>query len=225
MRWFWISFLCLVSASLNTSATSNTSFNPQKLPNTSDFEKEVVEEINSTRINPTSLIPDLEKREMLFRGLIMYPPKQKPFLTVEGFPAVDEAVKFLRKTPKVQSLKLSEGLVKVAKAQLSDLMENPRLGHFGKDGSDLSKRLDKIGKAGKAAENITHTPLTPKEVVINMIVDDGVKSRHHRQNVMNPQFRLIGVACSKKKNLRYVCVIVFAEKFEVGDPSKRLRKY
>ena len=191
----------------------------------SEFEQEVVNELNVARTSPTSIIPHLQKYESLFRGRILYIPKQTPFLTVEGFPAVDEAIDVLRKSPKAQSLKLSDGLVKVAKTQLADLLEKPELGHTGKDGSNLSRRLDRIGVPGKAGENITFTPLTPKEVALNMIVDDGVKNRHHRDNVLNPLFRLVGVACGKHKNRRYICVIIFADKFVESEPSKRLREY
>lgn len=191
----------------------------------SEFETDVLSEMNKTRTTPTSLIQSLEKQQFQFRGRILYVPKQTPFLTNEGFPAVDEAIRVLRESPKAQSLTISEGLTKVARTQLNDLLEDPNLGHTGKDGSNLSGRLGKIGIAGKAGENITFTPLNPAEVVTKMIVDDGVKNRHHRENVMNPIFRLTGIACEKQKNRRYMCVIVFANTFTEVEPAKRLRKY
>jgi len=230
MRCSWVYSVLVFALVLSANAFSASGINPSTLqvspdPPISEFEQEVVNEMNVARTDPTSVIPHLQKYEALFRGRILYIPKQTPFLTVEGFPAVDEAIEALRKSPKAQSLKVSEGLVKVAKSQLADLLEKPDLGHTGKDGSNLSRRLDKVGIVGKAGENLTFTPLTPREVAINMIVDDGVKSRHHRDNVLNPLFRLVGVACEKYKNRRYICVIVFANKFVESDPSKRLRSY
>ncbi|NNF00351.1 MAG: hypothetical protein HKN25_15125 [Pyrinomonadaceae bacterium] len=190
-----------------------------------EFEMKVLAEINSARTNPESVIPHLERQESLFRGRVLYIPKQTPFLTVEGFPAVDEAIGVLRQAPKAQSLRISDGLVKAAKTQLADLLENPELGHTGKDGSNLSRRLDRIGISGKAGENITYTPLTARQVALKMLVDDGVKSRHHRENLLNPIFRLVGIGCEQYKNRRYICVIVFADKFVKSDPAKRLRQY
>ena len=143
MRWlrvqllFFIILLVTAVAIFQTHTRSSKAAFSQAVE-TSDFEDEVVNEINAVRIEPTSAVSYLEKRETLFRGLIMYPPKQTPFLTNEGFPAVEEAIAFLNKAPKAQSLRISNGLVKVAKAQLADLLEKPELGHFGKDGSDLS---------------------------------------------------------------------------------------
>lgn len=47
-----------------------------------------------------------------------------------------------------------------------------------------------------ACENIAYGSFTGIEVVINLIIDDGVKSRGHRTNLFHDKLGEVGIAAS-----------------------------
>ncbi|MCB1025901.1 MAG: CAP domain-containing protein [Acidobacteria bacterium] len=187
------------------------------------FEKRLLAELNAARSSPNEYLKKLEHQKTLISGKVLSVPGRPDVLMNEGIPAVDGAIEALKSTTALGKLKISSGLMKVANAQFSDLKEDPSLGHYGKDGSDLTARLNKFGVAGGAAENITNWETTPDQVSISMLIDDGVPGRHHRQNVLNPKFSLFGASCGKVNSSKFICVVVFADKFVEG--GKRLRSY
>lgn len=180
----------------------------------SAVEDAVIKEINQARNNPKKYIEYLEEYRKLLKGNVLHLPHQTPLVMIEGASAVDDAINDLRKTPKLDDLKNSRGLNLVAKKQLEDLIENPRLGHKGKDGTLLDQRLLRYGLVGLAyAENISYKISVAREVVLAMIVDDGVKSRSHRKNIFSPTFKVFGIACGTAKDSTAMCVAEFADDF------------
>ena len=98
--------------------------------------------------------------------------------------------------------------------QLTDLMENDKLGHRGKNGSDLSARMAKFGSFGNInAENISYYAQDPRQIVLMMIVDDGVKSRSHRKNIFSSVLTVVGIAFGKGNVGQGLCVVDFADRF------------
>lgn len=179
----------------------------------SQIEQEILNEINIARQNPQAYISHLEAFKKLFQGKnVEYP--EITMITNEGTAAVDEAINFLKKQGKLEPLTYSDGLTKPAKLQLADLLEDYSLGHTGKDGSNLPKRISRFGKYNKlASENVIDQVSNPKDIVMLMIVDDGVKSRGHRKNIFNKTFKLAGVAYGVNSSKMPVTVMVFADNF------------
>lgn len=179
----------------------------------SETERAILDELNKVRSNPQSYIAYLEEYKKLFKGKnVEYP--DSIMLTFEGTKAVDEAIKFLRNAPKLEPFTFSTGLAKPAKLQLNDLLENYSLGHIGKDKSNLPKRIARFGKTGKlSAENIMNQVGNPKDIVMLLIIDDGLKQRGHRKNIFNKTFKEVGIAFGKGKNNDLITVMVFADSF------------
>ena len=166
--------------------------NAQELTN---FEQSILEEINLARQNPQEYAKILENRKQYFSGKTFSPPGEMGLETFEGVKAVDEAIKFLKKQKPLGALTFSSLLQKTAAWQLKDVLENPNVGHTGKDGSSPADRIRRAGiQTGRYAENISYLVNTPRSIVQMLVVDDGVKSRGHRKAIFTGSFTLIGIS-------------------------------
>ena len=182
---------------------------------TTAVEINILDEINEARTNPTKYIAYLQEYKHLFRGNTVYFPNGSRMTTFEGIKAVDEAINFLKALPKTAPLKFSNGLSKPASLQITDLIEDSSLGHTGKDGSDLEKRLAKFGFVGNIyAEILIQYVQNPREMVLTMLIDDGLKSRGNRKNILSPKFKQIGLAFGKDRKGDSLCIAIFTDSFQ-----------
>ncbi len=75
--------------------------------------------------------------------------------------------------------------------------------------------MDRYGKWLKAAgENIDYGYNKADRIVLSLLVDDGVPNRGHRKSILNPQFKVIGVAQGTHKTYDYMFVMDFAGGFQ-----------
>ncbi|MGI8788389.1 MAG: CAP domain-containing protein [Pyrinomonadaceae bacterium] len=180
----------------------------------SALEQSVAEEINAARTDPKIYLPYLEEYRKSLKGNVLYLPNSSGIAMIEGASAIDEAIEELKKMPKTDAFAVTNGMNKVAKIHLDDLMDDDTLGHKSKDGSDLTARFSRVGFSdGRIAENISYKVDKAREVVLTMIIDDGLKSRSHRKNIFSPTFKLLGIACGKGKSNTALCVAEFADAF------------
>lgn len=181
----------------------------------SALESQIVAELNQARDNPQSFIVYLEEYKKYLKGNKLSMPNKTALVMIEGLPAIEDAISDLKKNSKQNPLIVSNGLTKVARQQLADLLENPSLKHLGKDGSPLDRRMMKVGFTdGAIAENISQRVADAREVILTMIVDDGLKSRSHRKNVFSTTFKLFGIACGSAQDNNTICVAEFADGFQ-----------
>ena len=156
----------------------------------------VIRELNLARQNPSLYATFLAE--------------SRPFHMIEHGRAVDEAVRFLKKTRPLPPLSLSSGMSRAAADHCAEQI-NGQLGH---DGSDRSSPGDRISRYGSWmntwGENISYSQKTARGVVLALIIDDGVRSRGHRKNIFNPKFNYAGAAFGGHARYRTVCTIDFA---------------
>jgi uncharacterized protein YkwD len=89
----------------------------------------------------------------------------------------------------------------------------------------LKTRLAKYGSAGsKTGENIVFYTEAPRNIVLQMIIDDGVKNRMHRKNLFSPNFKLTGISFGKGKTGEGLCVINFVDSFMELDVKGGVRE-
>ena len=63
-------------------------------------------------------------------------------------------------------------------------------GHTGTDGSGPADRCKKYVKLeGSSGENIDYGEKDAQDVIISLMVDDGVPNRGHRTNIFNKAFK------------------------------------
>ena len=77
--------------------------------------------------------------------------------------------------------------------------------------------------SGSMAENVSFGWKEPRHVILQMVVDDGVKTRGHRLNFFSTMFTHVGIALARHKTYSYCCVFDLFGKSSVQD--KTFEKY
>ena len=174
----------------------------------------VLRELNLARTRPAEYIAILrEYRAHIHNGMLEY-PGEIPVELNEGTRAVDEAISFLKKQRPVAPFSLSQGLSLAARDLAADQGRSGGTGHSGSDGSSPPARMSRHGKWLKTAgENCAYGAGTARQIVIQLIVDDGVPSRGHRSNIFNSACTVVGIAVGPHPKYRFVCVMDFAGGF------------
>jgi len=165
-------------------STAKTTAEKKSEPAVSKNESEILSELNSLRTNPQNYIKYLEEMKQSFSGNKFKNSQGLEVVSFEGVAAVDEAIEFLKKQTPMSGLKISKGLTKAANQHLQDMLTNDFFGHRGTDQSLPDERAGIFGSAKSGVtENITEGGQTAKEIVLQMIISDGLKSRSQRNNL------------------------------------------
>ena len=169
------------------------------------------------RVRPRAYAKHLRELRNYFEGTLWNRPGRRPLRTEEGLAAYDEAIAFLEAVSPVGPLRFNEGLAWAARLHAQDLGPRGALEHVGSNGSRLSDRLNRLGTwHGLIAENIGTLEEDPRQVVIQLLVDDGVPSRGHRHNLFNPDLHQAGAGSAPHRDYRVVTVIDYADGFALG---------
>ncbi|KAF0238675.1 MAG: SCP-like extracellular [Prolixibacteraceae bacterium] len=187
----------------------NTAANASYL---SPLEKEIVYEINLFRSNPAryaeKYIAPLAKNYQ--KNLLQY-PGDLPIKTVEGVKALHECVRELKRATPKPILYPNKALTNAAGDHCRDQSKTGRTGHTGSDNSNLKTRIERYGKwKVRIAENIAYGNTSARQMVVFLLIDDNVKDRGHRANMLNPDFKLIGVSTATHPEYLTMCVMNFA---------------
>lgn len=183
------------------------------------FETELVSEINQLRAKPWTFGHHISGYQALLRGDVLELPGRKPFLLFEGSNVLRIAKDNIAKRHATRPLLRSGPLNAIARAHLRDLLLDPKIGHRGRDGADFKTRIKRFANPiGPVSENITYSDITPRQAVLTMLIDDGVESRMHRENLLHPDFGLIGTACGMDESGKSICVFEFAVELATSKP-------
>jgi len=181
--------------------------------NWAKVEQDLIAEHNLVRQDPQRYVPILKARLARMNGEGNIPDgcgRNCTLMTEEGKPAVEEAIRFLSNQPAVGPLTLSTGLAEAAKSHAKD-QQGGLLGHAGSDGSSPIDRTTRSGvEASGVGENITYGPTSAEEIMVNLIVDDGVADRGHRIALFNADWSSAGAGCGPHSGYRAVCVVDYA---------------
>jgi len=160
----------------------------------------------------------VEKDIILELNMVRSDPKKYAELYIKQSIATNAAAKELYnellKTPSRAVLQPKKGLSQAAKDHVADTGPKGTIGHTGSNGSSMSDRMNRYGtwRSG-ASENISYGYNTAREIVTQLLIDDGVAGRGHRKNIMDANARYVGVAVGTHAKYRYMCVQDFANDY------------
>jgi uncharacterized protein YkwD len=169
---------------------------------TRGLESQVLDEVNFARTHPAEYA----------RFLRDYRDHQdEDVYTSEGTPAIDEAIAFMDRQQPLPPLKLDLKLSRSAGGYARDQGPEGLTGHVSADGATLSDRMHRQQVWSMfAAETISYGYENPRDVVRQLIVDDGVPGRGHREVLFNAIIRFAGVGCGPHRVYGAMCVIDFS---------------
>ena len=182
------------------------------------FTKQVVDEINLLRSNPSNYSEKILKYKDYFEGKILkIPGEDAGIMTKEGAQAYEEAANYLKSLSPINELKPSKGLFKVAKDYLNQLQ---KIDVEQIDSIDINTIIDKYGNfEGQFSNLMEYGSGTPEQVVISLLVSDGDPSRPYREKMFNPNLNKVGIATGKHEIFKYLTIILYSTEFKNKDNS------
>jgi uncharacterized protein YkwD len=183
-------------------------------PDWTELARDLIDETNAARRDPAAYSRYLEEMIPQFEGKLLRRPGRVVLRTEEGARAVKEAVRALRHTRPMGALRLSKGLTAAARDHVRDQGPTGLMEHRGSDGSTPDRRVSRYGRwQVSVSENIAYGSNPAREVVLQLIVDDGVPNRGHRKNLLDPTLGVTGAACGPHARYQQICVVDYAGKF------------
>lgn len=155
---------------------------------------EVVDELNLARTRPQHYAALLarEYAQMTPDGYIISGTRR--IRTVEGRKAVDEATAYLRGIAPRKAVALDTCLSWAAHDHAAELGRVGGMSHMGRNGSQPSDRAARrLGTPAYCGENLDFGTESPREHITSLIVDDGVASRGHRENLFQREYASVGI--------------------------------
>ena len=130
---------------------------------------------------------------------------------LEENPYAKSLVEDLKVAKKVGELQMSAALTKTARSHARDMGQHGTIGHNSSDGTSFPERIPKKFKTGMIAENCDYGNAVPLDIVMALLIDDGIASLGHRKNILHPTLNFVGIAIEEHKTYRTNCVMDFSQ--------------
>lgn len=157
-------------------------------------EKEVIFLCNLARLNPK-----------LFAET--YLQQYVDSLNLPKNSSVNSLFSTLKKTKKMGLLLPQKDLFEVAKTHAEDSGKKGTVGH-----QNVTSRFKKMApRYSETAENCDYGNENALDIVMSLLIDEGVADRGHRENILDKNMKSIGVAIREHKKFDFTCVMDFGD--------------
>ncbi|PYI93592.1 MAG: CAP domain-containing protein [Verrucomicrobia bacterium] len=179
----------------------------------------VIREMNLARQNPALYATFVQELRSRMSGNVLVLPGHTRIRTKEGTAALDDAIRFLKSAQPLPPLAFSRGMSRAAADHCAD-QAGGGFGHEGRDRSHAGQRIARYGNfSGGWAENISYGKASARDVVLALIIDDGLPARKHRKNIFNPIYNFAGAAFGRHARFGTMCSMDFAGGYAERDGS------
>lgn len=177
------------------------------------LEDDLLRQINFARAHPGIIADRLVTYRGYFDGLeVHFPGNPVTLISREGVAPVDEAIAELRAQAPLPPLTASDLLSLAAGDHAAEQGLRGVIGHDSADGSSPGQRVKRRGGDIYVAETISYGSDTASDVIRQLIVDDGVKSRGHRRILFSIEYHYAGAGCGPHTRYGTMCVVDFSRK-------------
>lgn len=190
----------------------------------SDFEAELLYEINLARTNPSAYVSRVEKQLHWFSKsddtLFTPPHSHVSIRTTEGRAALQEAIEALRSASPVGPLQPVKGL-SLAAREVVEINGSQGLTGTVEAGAPGS-RVDKHGQwVDRINELFSYGPLSSSAscVCVQWLIDDGNRKRSQRSVLLSPSFTKIGIASDTHTKYQFMSSAILCCDFSTQKTS------
>ena len=118
----------------------------------------------------------------------------------------------LRKLEPLCLLQVDENLSRFSDEHARDLGRKGKTGHRSSRGKSYNTRVEALlNNYSAVGEVCFYGDLPGWAMIVELVIDQGVRSLGHRENILNPEFRLMGIATAEHKVYGNSCVVEFAQ--------------
>ena len=165
----------------------------------SELELEIIQEINFARTEPKKYVTQR-------LSIVDTSKKSESYIA-----ALDEVVdKMSRMNAPLPALTTADGLNKCAKEWVNISGPVSYVGHE----SNMAKRFQKYCTYMSLGENCSYGYSTAIDIVREFLIDDGVETRGHRNNILSSAFTHVGTATGTHKKYKTMCCVEFARNYK-----------
>lgn len=179
------------------------------------FIEDIYDEICRLRRDPKEYSERLKNEFEHYKGNnVRHRPGTVPLQTREGRYAVEEAFDELCEKEELPPLELSIGLCNAAIEHCIDTGRLGIVGHIGSRETSLQKRIEDYGKwSGNVIEALDYGSVSGAEVVLSLLIDDGLATRPHRKALLNPMFSKFGIGAAPHSEFKTIACLLFAASY------------
>jgi uncharacterized protein YkwD len=171
----------------------------------SKFRSILLNEHNRLRANPKEYIPILKKYlDSVDDNNFVSFSCGKKYKLYEGPQVINEAITYIQNLPPKKTLTFDASISKAAQNWADTLCKDTNQIKL----NSLSERLDRFLEWDfSCAENVDFDSSHPRDVLVNLLIDDGIPSRCHRENLFREDMNYIGIGLSNHPQLGK-CVVI-----------------
>uniref|UniRef100_A0A7S4PVK0 LIM zinc-binding domain-containing protein n=1 Tax=Alexandrium monilatum TaxID=311494 RepID=A0A7S4PVK0_9DINO len=190
---------------------------------------QIAQALTWARTRPREVLEVLRERRKQYKGKD-YLPADRPgkcIVTKEGTAAVDDAIAYVQELEPMGGVgSASEiGLQFAAEDHVCDIGRSGVVSHTSADGTTSGDRARRYGNFSFFGECLWYGADYPdaRQIVLDLIVDDGVDTRGHRKGVFNTKFDAVGCFCGPHATFGVMAAMEFAMEWQPTDMFIRAR--
>ena len=185
----------------------------QEKMNYNAIQVSLYKELNKLRKDPRSYIPLIQQEMNTIKknNVLRKKDSNLQIQTLEGKAAYEDAILFLEKQEPVQPLTKEIRLSYAAADLVKDIGERGVVTHQDKEGLFVSERIEKYCEWDFCANEVIEvSSKNAQDILVSLLVDDGIRDRLDRRALFQHIYNYVGVACGPHSEYEIVTVLVFA---------------
>jgi uncharacterized protein YkwD len=170
-------------------------------------------ELNKLRQDPKSYIPLIKAQMETIKknNVLKKKDSNLQIQTLEGKAAYENAISFLQAQKEVNPLTKEIKLSYAAQDLAKDIGERGVVTHQDKYGHYVSERIEKYCEWDYCANEVIEvSSKNVTDILISLLVDDGIRDKLNRRALFQNVYNYVGIACEPHIEYDIVTVLVFA---------------